>query len=168
MRVVVEKLTTLELARRACASTTGKDSSTITLARLYQCEHSPMRTQLFWIEMQDIPTFVSVHFVRHKVGVEHYVKSNREDRNGDAQASRWTPVTHCMLANAQAIVNMARKRLCHQASKQTLHVMAMIRYEMRTVDPDLSEFMMPECLYRGNVCHELKPCGKQPGVEVAK
>lgn len=168
MRVVVEKITTLDLARRACAFTTGAMFSNINLDRLYSCEHSPMRTQLFWVEMHDIPTFVSVHFVRHKIGVEHYVKSNRVDRGGDGDACRTTPVDHAMLCNAQSLINMARKRLCYKASKETVHVMALIRYEMRTVDPDLSEFMMPECLYRGNVCHELKPCGKQPGVEVAK
>lgn len=156
MQVKITKLTNEDLLRLACSFTINAQSK-MTLSRIYSCEHSPMRTQLFTIEMYGIPTFVSVHLVRHKHGVEHFVKSNRDDRNG-VMADRLTPVNHLMLINAQALVNMARKRLCFQAHTETTKLMTLIREEMKLVDPALAHVMVPECLYR-NACHELKPCG---------
>jgi hypothetical protein len=156
MRVDVQKITDESLMRRACAFTINAESK-MTLPRIYRCEHSPMRTQMFVVEMYNIPTFVSVHFVRHKHGVEHFVKSNRDDRNG-VMADRLTPVNHMMFLNAQALVNMARKRLCLQAHTDTVQVMMMVKDGVRQVDSALAEVMVPECIYR-NGCHELRPCG---------
>lgn len=159
MRIEVTKLTDVELARKACAFTAGKETSKITLDKLYDCEHSPIRCMLFWIEMYDIPSFVSVHFVRHKIGVEHYVKSLRDDRCGTGDETRNSPVNHAMLINAQALINMARKRLCGKAHKETQRVMQEIFRGVYEADPYLADYMVPECEYRGGVCHELVSCG---------
>lgn len=161
MRIEVKKLTGEDLMREACSFTSGKPSK-ISLKTIYDSEHSPMRTQLFWVAMFDIPTFVSVHLVRHQVGVTHFVKSNREDRGGDKEADRNTPVNHAMLLNAQSLVNMARKRLCGKASKETQFVMRRIRDAVAVVDPALSWFLVPECEYRKG-CHEIKTCGRWKG-----
>lgn len=161
MYVTAKKLTDVSLLQRACGFTTGKPSLA-SLSGMYSCEHSPIRTQLFWIELLDVPTFVSVHFVRHKVGVEHYVRSNRDDRGGSNTVDRCTPVNHAMLCNAQALINMARKRLCNKAHADTVMVMKEIRKAVGRVDPDLMERMVPECWYRGRVCHEWRPCGIMP------
>ncbi len=67
MKIIVTKLTDINLMRTACEAT-FRGNSKITLDQIYKCQHSPIRTQLFWIEMIDILTFVSVHFVRHKIG----------------------------------------------------------------------------------------------------
>ena len=80
MRITVTKLTDKSLVDRACSFTAGSSVEVKSLYKMYKSEHSPIRTQMFWIEMEDIPTFVSVHLVRHKIGVEHFVKSNRLDR----------------------------------------------------------------------------------------
>ena len=114
---------------------------------------------MFVVEMQDIPTFVSVHFVRHKIGVEHYVRTNRVDRGGDDTANRLTPVAHLMVCNAQALINMARKRLCGKASLETQEVMHLIWHGVNDVDPELASCMVPDCEYRGG-CHEFSPCGR--------
>jgi len=153
MRILVEKLTKENLMQKACAFTQGKYESKIQLDQIYQCEHSPIRTQMFWIEMYDIPTFVSTHFVRHKVGVEHFVKSNRGKENID----RNTLVNHAMLINAQALINIARKRLCKKASKETQLIMQEIKYQIALCDIDLAHFMVKDCEYRGK-CVEVTPC----------
>lgn len=160
MQIKITKLTDVALLRRACEMTWkgGGKPSSMTLKRIYDCEHSPIRTQLFWIEMLGVQSFVSVHFVRHKIGVEHFVESNREDRGGSGDVNRLTPVNHGMLVNAQALINMARKRLCFKAHKETRDAMQAIRDEMAEVDPDLSMFLVPECEYRQG-CHEPKTCG---------
>ena len=147
------------LLQRACEMTLHAGmKSNVSLGKMYSCEHSPIRTQLFWIEMIGIPTFVSVHLCRHNVGVTHYVESNRSDRGATFVADRLTPVNHGMLINAQALIQMARKRLCKCASKETQNVMAHICWEIKKIDPDLDARMVPECQYR-NGCYELRSCG---------
>lgn len=158
MKIVAEKITDVSLIRRACEMTMHGQDSNVTLGEMYRCEHSPMRTQMFWVEMLGIPTFVSVHFIRHKVGVEHFVTSNRDDRGGSGNETRWTSVNHGMFLNAQALVNMARKRLCHKSHAETRKVMAALRESVREADPELAVHMVAECVYRGE-CHELKSCG---------
>ena len=163
MNVTIQKLTDETLLRRACDMTRhpGQNPSTATLERMYRCEHSPIRTQLFWVELQGIPTFVSVHLVRHKHGVEHFVESNRDDRGGSEETNRLTPVNHGMLVNAQALINMARKRLCYASHKTTVGVFSRLRNAVRRVDQDLAINMVPECVVRG-YCPELRQC--QPGM----
>ena len=161
MRIYITKLTDVDLLRQACKLTThGQTDSMMSLDKIYRCEHSPCRTQLFWIELLGIPTSVSVHLVRHKIGVEHFVQTMRDDRGADAVADRNTPVNHGMLINAQALIAMARKRLCRKAHPETRLLMESIKDHLKPIDPDLARYMVPECVYRGDVCHELKPCGR--------
>ena len=158
MEISIKKYTDEALMRRACEMTMHGSSSNMTLEKIYECEHSPMRTQMFWVEMLGIPTFASVHFTRHKIGVEHFVTSNREDRGGNEETDRWTLVNHGMFINAQALINMARKRLCSKAHPEVQEIMGEILNNMYMLDSDLAEHMVPECEYR-NGCHELRPCG---------
>jgi len=164
MKISVQKITTLEDAHLAIESTMHAGfTAKCDLKQLYLWEHSPSRTQLFWVNMQDIPTKVSVHLVRHAaVGQQHYVMSNRPDRGGagDEVVTRNSPVNHRMLLNAQHLIDMSRKRLCFQASAETRRVMLEIREAVEWVDSDLSDYMVPNCVYRGGYCCEPKPCGK--------
>lgn len=82
MEINVTKLTDVNLLRRANSFTTGHDSK-MDLAHAYRYGHSPIRTQLFWIEMRDIPLFCASQFVRSHVGVQWYQLSKRTDRGGE-------------------------------------------------------------------------------------
>ena len=164
MNIAVTKLTDVDLLRKACDATRhpGQTPSSATLAKMYQCRHSPIRTQLFWVEMQGIPTFVSVHFVRHAAtGQVHFVESNRDDRGGDETVNRLTPVNHSMLLNAEHLMAMAEKRLCFASHKTTVGVMNRLCKAVRRVDPDLADAMVPQCVRLG-YCPELKPCVAGP------
>lgn len=160
MEIKVERIGGLDLVRKACAITTRKISSKITLDQIYRCEHSPMRCSIFWVEMLGVPTFISVHLVRHSIGAQHFVLGNREDRGGegDDKINRLTPINHGMLINAQELVNIARKRLCNKTHKKTIEAVRMIRDKVAEVDPDLAKYMVPECVYRKG-CHEPRTCG---------
>ena len=171
MKILVDKVVGEEWMREACKFTSGKESTTMTLGRVYGCEHSPMRTQRFMVRMYDIPSFVSVHFVRHDVGIGHFtpqvepkddtvhfVKSLRDDRGGEGKEGRLEPVNHMMDINAQALINMSRKRLCSKAHAETIKVMKEIKRKVMLVDPDLADAMVRECEYRRG-CHEEKSCG---------
>ena len=158
MEIKVKKLTDESLVRRACEMTMRGAKSNISLDKIYDCEHSPIRCSIFWIELLDIPTFVSVHFVRHKIGIEHFVMSNRDDRGGKGIVTRESLVNHGMLVNAQALINMARKRLCFKAHKEVIRIFTELRNKIAEVDKDLAKYMVPECCYRRG-CHELSSCG---------
>lgn len=162
MRIEVEQITGAKYAREACSFTSAKESN-IRMETLAQCEHSPLRTQMFMVRMFDIPTFVSVHLVRHKIGVEHYVKSNRTDHHthADEEITRLTPVNHLMFLNAHSLIHMARKRLCFNASEETRAVMKQIKEDC----PDwLSPYLVKECVYRRNFCPEVRPCTEMKAI----
>ena len=61
-------------------------------------------------------------------------------------------------ANAQALINMSRKRLCSQASPETREVMVEMKKEVAKQDPIMAEAMVRECVYRG-YCPEMWSCG---------
>jgi hypothetical protein len=159
--IIVRKLTSESLLRRANEFTSGHES-TMSLELAYRLAHSPIRTQLFWIEMHGIPTFASVHNVRHKTWMEHWVKTNREDLGGDGKADRWTPVNHAILCNAESLINWSRKRLCFRAHEETRKIMEDIRKCLLLgVDPALAARLVPECVYRGGYCYEGRgTCGR--------
>lgn len=79
MEIEVTKLTDVDLLRKVAGNTTGKDCQ-MSLGKAYALGHSPIRTQLFLIEMRDIPQFVASQLVRHKVGAEWWMRSKRTDR----------------------------------------------------------------------------------------
>jgi len=163
--IIVKPLTDLELVRRACEMTMHGQQSKVSLAKMYKAEHSPIRCMMFWIEMPGIPAFVSTHFVRHKIGVEHFVQSMRDDLYIDPTTivDRETPVNHGMLINAQALIQISRKRLCLKSHKKTVAVWSRLRKAIRDIDPDLADHMVPECVYRNGFCPELRECA--PGVQ---
>lgn len=141
----------------------GKTSKA-SLARMLMAEHSPIRTLRFWIEIEGLPSFVSVHLVRHKIGVEHFVQSMRDDRGGGPPetVTRLTEVRHGLEINAQALITMSRKRLCLHSHRSTVATWARVRRAMMAVQPEVAACMVPECAYRG-FCPEMRECG--PGAK---
>ncbi len=160
MHIKVTKLTDYNEMKKAMEFTSGNSVklSPQTITKMYDAEHSVIRTQMYSVEMYDIPTFVSVHLVRHTVGTTHFVKSNRDDKQRSEKADRNTPVQHLMHLNAQSLINMARRRLCHTAHAETVTVMNEILARVKSIDPVLSEYLVPMCVYRKG-CHEPKGCG---------
>ena len=161
----VSDITGISYFKAACETTSGKEiTSPVRLnklkQRMYLAEHSPIRMREFWIHLANIPTFVATHLVRHHVGIDHYQLSHRSDRIKvpDEQSNRLTPTNISMHVNAQALINMARKRLCSKASPETRKVMEVIKEAIRVLDPDLAEVMVTECIYR-HMCPEEKSCG---------
>lgn len=76
------------------------------------------------------------------------------------QFDRHAPPTDLIgLMNAEALMNMAHKRLCSKASKETREVVGAIRDQVRKADHDLANHMVQQCIYRGGICPESNPCG---------
>lgn len=129
------------------------------LVKLIEAEHSPMRELWFGIKME-IPYWVSVHFVRHHIGVNHYIQTQRTDRTGvnRSEKPQGEIVSHIMSVNAQELVFMAHKRLCKQASAETQAVMREIVKKVVEVAPYMKSVLVPLCAYRNGKCTEMFPC----------
>ena len=63
-----------------------------------------------------------------------------------------------IMANAQALINVSRKRLCSKASPETRDAWKKVQDAVRNVDPVMADKMVPNCIYRG-FCSELECCG---------
>lgn len=153
-------------AKTCTLNTVGKNAATAPteewIERLIKAEHSPIRELWFGIKME-IPYWVSVHFVRHHIGVNHYVQTQRNDRQheynrNDAPQGQF--VSHIMSVNAQELIFMAHKRLCSQASAETRYVMRLICEAVIAAAPYMKDVLVPLCEYRGGQCDEMFPCGK--------
>lgn len=123
-------------------------------------EHSPIRKIKVAWKWEDLKSWVSVHFVRHWLGILHFVTTQRTDRTGiNRDESRQdTRVSHECEANAQALINISRKRLCSQASPETRKAWEEVKEQVSNIDPILGSVMVKECIYRG-FCPEFKSCG---------
>lgn len=129
-------------------------------SRMLKCKHSPIRTLVFTIKMI-IPYYVSTHFVRHKIGVEHYVQSQRNDRqtNYDRNAApQDSMVSHIMEINAEQLMFMANRRLCGMADPTTRYVMSLICRAVEGTNGEFIGYLKPMCEYL-HMCPEFKPCG---------
>ena len=45
-----------------------KEVSDKYMRKLYLCEHSPIRNQVYKIRFEGIPYYIGMHFARHKIG----------------------------------------------------------------------------------------------------
>jgi hypothetical protein len=137
-----------------------KEPSSAWKRRILLSEHSPIRQMVFKWKWINLKYWVSVHFVRHKIGIEHYVSTQRTDRTGvnrdDMPQSAL--VNHECFANAQALIFISRKRLCRQASPETTAAWKMVLAEVQKNEPEVFSVCVPECVYRG-FCPEFKSCG---------
>ena len=173
MKVTVERLTDWQLVadkarRTAWKPPLGHEPSPAWKRKILLARHSPIEALVFSILMEDIPSWCSVHYVRHKVGITHWVTSQRPDRSPSG-ASRHdlpqdAPVCHDMVLNAQAILQISKKRLCMKASAETRAVWEEVRKQMYAIgEVELADCMMPECGWTGyKFCPEMQPCGKYP------
>lgn len=146
-------------------------------------EHSPIRLLEYDFTIEDIRQWVTVHLVRHHVGCLPFVHTQRQEINEEIEKitkdvirvikeaglgrDGWRERDYLqqgeendmdMSCNAQAFINISRKRLCYGYPSLETRVAWEIVIEMlREVDPILAEKCAPECIYRG-FCPETKRC----------
>lgn len=93
--------------------------------------------------------------------IEHFVATQRTDRTGinRDELEQGNLVNHECDANAQALINISRKRLCHCASPETRKAWQLVKDEVGKIEPELAKCMVKECVYRNGLCPEMFPCG---------
>ena len=132
--------------------------------KILESEHSPIR-ELWWGIRLTIPYFISVHIVRHHIGCNHYVSTQRDDRHPEREISRdelpqGEFVSHLLSINAQELMFFMHKRLCNQADPLMRYVANLIKQEVLKVNPEFEGLLVPLCEYRNGKCTEMFPCEK--------
>ncbi|GHU52356.1 hypothetical protein FACS1894200_12900 [Spirochaetia bacterium] len=103
-----------------------------------------------------------MHIVRHKVGFECFVSTQRNDRQDNfdrEKAPQDNPVDMVIYCNAEALITFLQKRLCNNAGKDMVSVALEIKYKVLEVTPELEEMAVPPCVLY-NRCMEMEPCGR--------
>lgn len=148
---------------------TGSEVTTEWKHKILKAKHSPIRTLMFTVRMT-IPYYVSNHFVRHKIGVEHFVQSQRNDRqqNYDRElAPQNAMVSHIMDINAEQLMFMANRRLCGMADKTTRYVMSLICSKVESINFEFVGHLKPMCEHL-HECPEFKSCGYWENINKTK
>lgn len=187
-QVIVEQVVGWEYALDAARFTagkemTGKKPSEDFIRKAIMAEHSPIKLVQYRVIIKDLRQWVGVHLLRHDYMLP-FICSQRSDRNESVEVlvrrindellnmiqaeqpdfnprnllPQGTCNNHMFWLNAQTFINISRRRLCHEASKETQLVWNMIIHELQKVDPILTQFLVPMCVYRG-FCPEMKSCG---------
>lgn len=132
-------------------------------AQMLLAEHSPIRLVEFDFTWEDIRQWVTVHLVRHHIGCEKFVHSQRADRRkldcDRDELPQGALNDMDMTCNAQALINISKKRLCNCASKETREAWKQVQDAVREIDPVMADKMVPECIYRGFCPEFMGSCG---------
>lgn len=150
----------------ACRTTISKDRIEVEPSaefkrKLLLAEHSPIRKLIISAKWFDLKDWISKHFVRHKYGIEHFVRSQRTDRTGinRDELKQSALIEHEIELNAQAVINISRKRLCkHNTAKETREAWKEFLKTIKYEQPELYSVCVRDCIYRG-YCYELNSCG---------
>lgn len=174
MQVKVEALTGFYKVIDCAMFTQGTNRTGLStkefLRKAIISEHSPLRAFIMQIDVYGIPYYSHVHFVRHHVGVTPFVRTQRPDAHNPVDYDRTkapqdAPVDMRLILNAQALLNIMKKRLCNKADPITQLVARNIRDELAKADNLfmnlLAEYCSPSCGWQGYQCHEaFGGCGR--------
>ena len=128
--------------------------------KLLICRHSPIRLGTVFWKWESIPYAISTHFARHHEGCEKFVGTQRADRTevkDRSLRSQMDYVTMGMIANIQALMNIAEKRLCMCADPTTRAYMEALVEEIRKYDSVVAWSLVPQCVRCGGC---VEPFGK--------
>lgn len=168
--VRMEQVTLWDRVLNAARRTIGKapltkEPSDSWKAKMLLAEHSPIRLLEYDWTWNQIQQWVTAHLVRHHEGCEKFIHTQRVDRNSALQGLDRDDLPQGLLndmdmsANAQALINISRKRLCSCASKETREAWKQVKEAIKEIDPIMASKMVPECLYRGFCPEFMNPCG---------
>lgn len=145
-----------------CRATVGKESlgkepSKDFKRNILISEHSPIRAIVIKWRWQDMPHWITVHWVRHKW--ECFVRTQRTDRTGvdRTKLPQDEPQTFIGEANTQHLIDTWRKRLCYMASPETRRYAEQFKTTLHELEPEIADVLVPNCIYRCG-CPEINGC----------
>lgn len=137
----------------------GKEPSVDFKRRILLAEHDPIRDIIVKFRWDAIKYWIAMHWKTHvwrsRVDSQRNDRQSRYDRE---KAPQDAPVDFIGDANAQHLIDTMRKRLCYQASPETRAYAEDLKRVLREVEPELSDVLVPNCVYRCG-CPEMQTCG---------
>lgn len=164
MEVIITKFTSIEEAKKCIETSVYSKtfkSHLKDLRKLYFTEHSPMYSQIFMLELKQIPYYLHTHLRTHKTHfITETVTTGRLDMGADetefhSTDYRHRPVNMIIMCNAKTLIDISRKRLCSKADSEMRDLWNKVRDIMKSVDKELYRYMVPQCVYRGGICPEV-------------
>lgn len=151
--------------KNACRNTINKEPTDNTPSANFKqniliSEHSPIRLLTIRWRWENIKSWCATHFARHWLGWDKFISTQRSDRTGvnRDESPQGTEVTYDGKANAQALINVSKVRLCYQASKETREAMEDLKCKIVSNEIELANVLVPSCIYRCG-CPEFNECG---------
>lgn len=121
-------------------------------------EHEPIRELEIKWSWRGIAYWIAMHWKTHIWPSR--TNTSRTDRTGidRTKLPQDNPVDFEGRANPQHLIDTWRKRLCRQSAKETREYAEDFKVELRGLQPEISDVLVPHCVYRAG-CPEMKPCG---------
>ena len=144
-----------------------------TFYKMCIARHSSIRSVKYRIYIEDIPYYNHVHLVRHHVGVEPHVYSQRDDKgiyeHTDRDLKPQGELINMYLdVSIESMINIAMKRLCYRSHRSTQEFVEKLKcafiFDGDDFDKILGKLLVRPCSWYPGLCAELKPCGRVPGV----
>ena len=127
----------------------GKEPSRAFKRSIMISEHDPIRDIEVKFRWRNIKYWVAMHWKTHiwrsRTNTQRNDRQDHYDRNKAPQDSL---VEFIGDPNAQHLIDTWRKRLCRMASKETREYAEDLKVVLRTVEPEISDVLVPNCIYR--------------------
>lgn len=112
-------------------------------------EHDPIRDIEIKFRWRDIPYWIAMHWKTHiwrsRTNTQRNDRQEAYDRN---KAPQDAPVDFIGDPNVQHLIDTMRKRLCFMAAKETREYAKDLKEALREVEPEISDVLVPNCVYR--------------------
>lgn len=137
----------------------GREPSTEFKRSILIAEHDPIRDIEIKFRWRNIPYWIAMHWKTHIWRSRTNTQRNdRQEQYDRRKAPQDTPVDFIGDPNAQHLIDTMRKRLCYMAAPETRGYAEDFKRTLREVEPELSDVLVPNCVYRGG-CPECCGCG---------
>lgn len=121
-------------------------------------EHDPIRDIEVKFRWRKIKYWIAMHWKTHiwrsRTNTQRNDRQEIYDRDEEPQKA---PVEFIGDANAQHLIDTMRKRLCFMAAPETREYAEDLKATLREVEPELSDVLVPNCVYRCG-CPETGKC----------
>lgn len=136
----------------------GKEPSKEFKKAILISEHDPIRDIEVKFRWKGIKYWIAMHWKTHiwrsRTNTQRNDRQEQYDRNKAPQDS---PVDFIGDPNVQHLIDTWRKRLCMMASKETRDYAKDLKETLRMVEPEISDVLVPNCVYRCG-CPEQTEC----------
>lgn len=151
-----------ELALRTISKRPVNEASFEWLCKIVQSEHSPIRSLVFKFDIE-APYWVLNELRTHHTGnTEMWMESSRNDRQSgfDRNDAPQGMLRRCYWqTNLQTLMDIAKVRLCQNASSEMRVLVRMLCHEVEEEYPWTKGMFAPKCAWSNGECREFQPCG---------